>query len=407
MKKLIKTVALLMIPTIGLALTGCSPTKVTSTGNEYVIQNNGIEYYLQGTMVIGIDKNNGLKAVGCEVNEEEKQVNIEYIDNIMPLYLSEGNSVVVNNNIYKYSYGDLYKYSFTDNNYKLDEEIIDISSNFDNEYDSRSVSDLKTDGKYIYFIINPLTDYFKATPKGNYFKMGKMSLDGKEFELFDTVASSYTISDGWIYYFNNGYTANNDNYSFDYEQAGLYKMKTDGSEREELISGKINNYKCSLFDMDNTITEIKANEDYIYFIDHSERGQGRVCRTKKDGSDYQVISDNTAYSITFDTNNHMYYSNSEDGVTNRKIYEVSLDSMGETKLFEVSLGSPYLDCYDNYLYLSCSDYSKNNEFLAGERYDIANKKVESIYCHYNEYEVQNDIFSSLKKEGPYLEWETE
>lgn len=407
MKNLIKTVALLMIPTIGIAFTGCSPTKVLSTGNDYVIQNNGIEYYLQGSLVIGIDKNNELKAVGCEVNEEEKQVNIEYIDNIRPLCLSEYNSVVVNNNIYKIEYGNLYKYSFTDNNYKLDEEIIDISSNFDNEYDSRSVSDLKTDGKYIYFIINPSMEYFQASSKGNYFKMGKMSLDGKDFELFDTVALSYTISDGWIYYFNNGYTANNDNYSFDYEQAGLYKMKTDGSERVELISGKINNYNCNVFDNDNTITEIKVNGDYIYFVDYSERGEGRVCRTKKDGSDYQVISDNTAYSIAFDTKNHMYYSHGINGTANRKIYEVSLDNMGETKLFEEPLGSPYIDCYDNYLYLSYSTYSNTSKILVGKRYDIANKKVESIYCHYNEYEVQDDIFSSLKIEGPYLEWETE
>lgn len=45
-----------------------------------------------------------------------------------------------------------------------------------------------------------------AVSKDSLYKIGKMSFDGKEVDWYDVVASSYTIDDGYIYYFNNGYT---------------------------------------------------------------------------------------------------------------------------------------------------------------------------------------------------------
>lgn len=416
MKKKNKLFALLLLPVIGMTvISGCSSSEKTSTGNEVVVNNNGNDYYLDAGIIVNLGKNGELSAVGCEATEDNN--NVQYVDNIAPEKLSKYKSVYINNAIYCVKESNLYKYTFTDNKNILKKEEITINSDaFADEYGSKLIYDLKTDGQYLYFIIKPSMDYMSAVSKDSLYKIGKMSFDGKEVDWYDVVASSYTIDDGYIYYFNNGYTPDGGSYSFNFENSGLYKMKLDGSGKELMYNDfePESDTKNQLYFYD--LKAMKVYGDYLYFANYSSKGENKVCRIKKDGSDFETVSKNSAYSLSFDTeNNKLYYIGRGDntGLAKRKCYEILLDTFDETELFEIGINEPDVYYYNNYLYLNyadtalAADISSVSSVMIGERYDTVNKKLELLYGHYNKQEIKDGIFTTIKYDGPYLEWKSE
>ena len=416
MKKKNKLFALLLLPVIGMTvISGCSSAEKTSTGNEVVVNNNGNDYYLDAGIIVNLGKNGELSAVGCEATEDNN--NVQYVDNIAPEKLSKYKSVYINNAIYCVKESNLYKYTFTDNKNILKKEEITINSDaFADEYGSKLIYDLKTDGQYLYFIIKPSMDYMSAVSKDSLYKIGKMSFDGKEVDWYDVVASSYTIDDGYIYYFNNGYTPDGGSYSFNFENSGLYKMKLDGSGKELMYNDfePESDTKNQLYFYD--LKDMKVYVDYLYFANYSSKGENKVCRIKKDGSDFETVSKNSAYSLSFDTeNNKLYYIGRGDntGLAKRKCYEILLDTFDETELFEIGINEPDVYYYNNYLYLNyadtalAADISSVSSVMIGERYDTVNKKLELLYGHYNKQEIKDGIFTTIKYDGPYLEWKSE
>lgn len=416
MKKKNKLFALLLLPVIGMTvISGCSSAEKTSTGNEVVVNNNGNDYYLDAGIIVNLGKNGELSAVGCEATEDNN--NVQYVDNIAPEKLSKYKSVYINNAIYCVKESNLYKYTFTDNKNILKKEEITINSDaFADEYGSKLIYDLKTDGQYLYFIIKPSMDYMSAVSKDSLYKIGKMSFDGKEVDWYDVVASSYTIDDGYIYYFNNGYTPDGGSYSFNFENSGLYKMKLDGSSKELMYNDfePESDTKNQLYFYN--LKDMKVYGDYLYFANYSSKGENKVCRIKKDGSDFETVSKNSAYSLSFDTeNNKLYYIGRGDntGLAKRKCYEILLDTFDETELFEIGINEPDVYYYNNYLYLNyadtalAADISSVSSVMIGERYDTVNKKLELLYGHYNKQEIKDGIFTTIKYDGPYLEWKSE
>lgn len=416
MKKKNKLFALLLLPVIGMTvISGCSSAEKTSTGNEVVVNNNGNDYYLDAGIIVNLGKNGELSAVGCEATEDNN--NVQYVDNIAPEKLSKYKSVYINNAIYCVKESNLYKYTFTDNKNILKKEEITINSDaFADEYGSKLIYDLKTDGQYLYFIIKPSMDYMSAVSKDSLYKIGKMSFDGKEVDWYDVVASSYTIDDGYIYYFNNGYTPDGGSYSFNFENSGLYKMKLDGSGKELMYNDfeLESDTKNQLYFYD--LKDMKVYGDYLYFANYSSKGENKVCRIKKDGSDFETVSKNSAYSLSFDTeNNKLYYIGRGDntGLAKRKCYEILLDTFDETELFEIGINEPDVYYYNHYLYLNyadtalAADISSVSSVMIGERYDTVNKKLELLYGHYNKQEIKDGIFTTIKYDGPYLEWKSE
>lgn len=413
MKKKNILFALLLLPVIGMTvISGCSSSEKTSTGNEVVVNNNGNDYYLDAGIIVNLGKNGELSAVGCEATEDNN--NVQYVDNIAPEKLSKYKSVYINNAIYCVKESNLYKYTFTDNKNILKKEEITINSDaFADEYGSKLIYDLKTDGQYLYFIIKPSMDYMSAVSKDSLYKIGKMSFDGKEVDWYDVVASSYTIDDGYIYYFNNGYTSDGDSYSFYFENSGLYKMKLDGSGKELMYNDfeTESDTKNQLYFYN--LNDMKVYGDYLYFANYSSQGENKVCRIKRDGSDFETVSKNSAYSLSFDTeNNKLYYVGRSDttGLAKRKCYEISLDTFDETELFEISINEPDVYYYNNYLYLNYADTALAADIssvMIGERYDTVNQKLELLYGHYNKQELEDGIFTTIKYDGPYLEWKSE
>lgn len=212
------------------------------------------------------------------------------------------------------------------------------------------------------------------------FRIGRISKDGKSIEMLNDQihASAYTISDGWIYYFDNGFVDN----EIQKDRVGLYRAKEDGSNKEKIYSdfqGQSDNTNK----YNELCKNIQLVGDYIYFVDYSANGLGKVCRINKDGSNYQVISKYTAsnYTINEDSNT-LYYILGDKSATGEdiiihKVYEKQIDTDNEEKeLMDCISADDVLQYYDNCLYVSSSSFTFNN---SGQRYNFDKSKKEVIH----------------------------
>lgn len=305
------------------------------------------------------------------------------------------------NNIYfSYDHG-LGKYSYQDGDYIKSIWVVDdllkeneILNNKTGTKTFRNIENLQNYGEYVYF--NKTYDMMNIneTLKSS-FRIGKISKDGNSIEMLsDKIkASAYTISDDWIYYFDNGFNYSSDidydnhNFSsndFSQERVGLYRTKVDGSNIEKIYDD-FDRQKDEKASLNIICKDIKVVGDYIYFIDYSKNGKGRVCRVNIDGSDYQVISKNSAYFYTFNNDKDIIYYVSGPSLCSDSIYEYDNCNVYENKINDNFVESELMkpiknDCvlqyYNNCLYVSSNDLNIDD---AGQRYNFDKSKMEVIH----------------------------
>lgn len=416
-KKVIVSGVLCVSISIASVLCGCSSQTENKTGDAFII-NNGGEYYING-LVAKMESDGSAKSVGYPKEESD----YIYANDNAPVILKNGKYVFWNNTIYGEKGDDkaeLYKYAFPSDPLVVEKELwvdndtLSSSSVFENHEYHGCMAQWKIDGDYVYFITEPQKDYVNVD-KPIYYKLGRISLDGKTIESVNSItASSYTIDNGWIYYFDNGYVGNENDFSIESENVGLYKIKIDGSQKQKL-QGNMEQPSGYEYQYNDLYKDICCYGDYLYFIDYSKSTGGKVCRIKTDGTDYEVLSQENAYSITVDMkNNKLYYAQQDDFY--RKLYEVSLDSKQEVelyddKLYSVNIARTPIEYYNGYLYLSCYDYngiSPNMDYekYNCERYDINNNVMEVMRISYKDVEIDNGgISAATRKDGPYLKWD--
>jgi hypothetical protein len=150
------------------------------------------------------------------------------------------------------------------------------------------------------YYINVLNGWVYYVDYSDKHKVCKMKIDGSKKTQLTTDASSqiHVIGD-WIYYNN---------------QKGIAKMKTNGSCKTQL------NYDSAEY--------INVVGDWIYYFndasDISERG---IFKIKTDGSDRAELSeDGSSINVA---GNWIYYLNKED---NNKLYKMKTDATEKTKL---------------------------------------------------------------------------
>lgn len=403
------------IPVISSILQSSSSN---TTEKNYVIENNGNKYYIGGFGVAKLEKDDSVTAVHYEDAEE---VSSEITDDSTNLLcLSVDKSVYDGDTIYAQSsaYRELYKFTFKDD--KTAERSVWVNEETLNNSDvvtKKENSDLgytgnmtcwRLDGDYIYFIYAPGMDYFMSERDVAY-RLGRICKDGSSIEFIgDEIASSYTVKDGWIYYYDNGYTYNESlskGYEIDYDRAGIYKMRGDGSQKQRLVSdlGK----KGIESSYNDVCDKMEIFGDYLYFLDYSSKGKSRVCRMKTDGSDLEYVSENGAYSYTIDVeNNTLYYITGEYGQTSldsRNVYKASLDIKNDEVLFEYGqYGGPDFTVYNDYLYFSNTNFSID---FAGLKYNLKTSEYDKLVGYYEREEITDGIFTKHVTHGPYLNWE--
>lgn len=415
MKKHIRKIMSIAMLAIILAnfLSGCGSDGNTSE-KECVIHNSNGEYYIKAANIVKLEDDGSVTAV--KYNGAEDETNI--------ISISDEKSVYVDGSIYAQHRDittELYKFDFIDKTDTMersvwvDEETLLNSDVTIKGYYTGNMTCWNADGEYVYFICRPSWDLFQSEMSVAY-RLGKISKDGKTIEFIgEETASAYTVKDGWIYFYDNGYTYESNNFDIDYKRAGIYKMKGDGSEKTLLLDGfEPDDRNNDTFNKYNTLCDtMNIYNDYLYFIDYSVRGESRVCRVKLDGSEYERISDNGAYCYTIDLDkNNMYYASGEGGYSRtgkRTIYEASLKDNAEKELFEYgSIGEPVISYYNGYLYFkNCGQFvaTVNDKGVSGMRYNLVEEKMERLYGYYEIEKTTDGIFESQNRKGPYFYWE--
>ncbi len=318
----------------------------------------------------------------------------------------------------KYLYGrcgddrtNLYKYSFNEDgtvekSVWVSEKVLNNSVVVnDIGYYTGNMMDWTICGEYVYFICIPGLE-FRVNQYDIAYKLGRISKDGKKIEFIGETASTYAIKDGWIYFYDNGFTfdkKDKHHFEIDKNRAGIYKMRTNGSQKKLLLDN---------FVMDEThddgynrmCDKMQVVGDYLYFIDYSEMGKSRICRMKTDGSDVQYITQNGSYIYTVDTDsNELYYVTGEFGWSQeefREMYKVSLDSREEHKISEQIDPSCFkLTYWNNYIYFHNSYFylETNESRTCGMRYSIPTNTLERL----NGVVEQNSEFLVNPNTGGY------
>ena len=96
---------------------------------------------------------------------------------------------------------------------------------------------------FIYGAFIPSSECYEQSKPVAY-QIYRIAKDGSAFEFVggdSYSASSFVIKDGYIYYYDGGYTYDKDkkDAAIDLSRVGIYKMKIDGSDRKELYKTKL------------------------------------------------------------------------------------------------------------------------------------------------------------------------
>ncbi len=348
---------------------------------------------------------------GCgsliDISNDEQPMLLTTFDDNQTLGLLSDKSAYDGENIYSLisDHREIYKQTINGDGFATQEIFVNeqsLKDAFTNKLGTdvinpASIHDLSICDNYLCFFFAPSLE-FAVSDSDVAYKIGKINLDTKEIDFFDDIhASALAAKDGWIYYFDNGYTYNtsNNTYTTNSNIFGIYKMRIDGSENQLLLDG----FEQDSSDMNDSsllCNDFQIYDDYLYFTDDSKEGQSRVCRIMLDGSQKEYLTKEGAYNYTVDINNNkVYYSTGLFNMADedaRTVYEVSMETGDETELFKVT-GNREFTVYDDYLYISDMyqfiSFTKDGVLPCGKRYNLTNGSAETLYGK-KEFEIQFD-----------------
>lgn len=276
------------------------------------------------------------------------------------------------------------------------EQLHDSVLGYEDRY-TWSMGEYAVDGDYVYGHVTLDTTFIDSYKDLN-FRIFRISKSGDVIEFVggeDVRARDMVVRDGWIYYVDNGYTFDGKKYNYDNSRVGIYKIKTDGSEKTKLtddfsgLSGYYKdkaNYGCA--------GALTLWRDKLYYLNF-ENGESPLWRMELDGSNKEKLTDCSVsnYAIDYDHNSVIYFdviyaSNLADrddsDIENYNLYKLDLDSKKAEKLADFSLEDQLKDIYsgltydDGNVYFSCLYYVDK----------------ENSYCHWGV--VKTDVSTDKK-----------
>lgn len=378
------------------------PRASSNTTEKYaVIQNSYGNYYLSSYCIIPLDNLDSYSAVTYYNSEQESEKHCpsnlcktaydgEYF------YAQEGDDK-----------SNLYKYRFTDSNEMertvwVDEDTLKnsvVTTDSGIGYIG-NMSEFQADGDYIYFISLPSVEYL-PTNLDVRFRLGRISKDGKIIEFIgDEIASSFTVLDGLIYFYDNGY--NIQTHEIDESRAGIYKMKTDGTDKQLLLGNLEADPSDDIERRNNVLCDkLRIYDDKLFFINYSKEGQSRLCSIKTDGSKLEYITQKGVDEYTIDEETDtVYYTVGQYGLTQVEARSLIKASIGERKeeliIDKAIIRDPEIYFFDNYIY-----FVNPNQYHAGTlttdmknstigmRFDLNDKKAD-IFTEYINSRIEYD-----------------
>lgn len=223
------------------------------------------------------------------------------------------------------------------------------------------------------------------------FSVCRFAKDGSKIEFVDDIrACSMTASDGWLYYFDSGYTGKytsdgKSDVSVDSSKSGIYKCRTDGSEKKQLVSGiKLieGSYDGDISKIHNTITHMSVINNSLYYINNSEDGKGCLYKVGLDGGTPEKVTEKSCANYYIDTQTKtLYYfeGKSYELETFYTFISKDLESGTERQLFRKGSISRYkasMSVLGDYVY-----FADPNEYLGWNAIDV-DKSSEPYYHNY-------------------------
>lgn len=309
--------------------------------------------------------------------------------------------------------------SYDEVNRSYDDKFTSAILHFSNEWQY-------VDG-YIYFYISLPREQFDYLVETAY-KFGRINIEDKSIEIIGNNINvcDYVVYDEWVYFSDNGWDL--DSMSYNTRDAGLYKMRTDGSEVTKLLGFNPKNPDEYLHDGYAPFSELSVYDDQLYFIDNSDPWFGALKRMDLDGNDVEQVAENTTYEYTFDANSDtLYYVTGAAYLNNqtdvKEIYRVDLDNFEEDLFANYALKQDRIQiaCADGKLYFASINqlfgiYAKGNVYgskddpsFCGIYYDLEEEKATAAYRWHDIYYVEKEFLDKTIKEtvieNPHYYWE--
>ncbi len=391
-------------------------SQIADTQVKTVFTNNGTKYYCNGSSVWKIVDDNTFELV--KVYDQEKLSNTEipkeykaYYDKtgeqydpkdfLDSFYYSYSQDAACGNDFYgieRDNSGDYNHWSFKDSD-MVTRERIDTKNALEPvahkyQLETDRINDLLY---YMYFpldggdgfIYAPLRFDNETASKYSQFQLlfVRCAKDGSKYEMFDGVSvSDFTISDGWVYYYDSGYVPEEGKYkNFDAKRRGIYKMRTDGSEKTKIVDQIPINQLEENRDYLNAVYKMAVVGDSLYYIVKNNNNESYLYTVALNGGTAEKVTKNTCGDYYIDaSNNTLYYIKSDTLRTIDTLFVHHLSDHSETSLKTnyPFTGSPYgskshsFSVDGDYLYVA-----DNNE-LFGNSIDMKGQVALTKYKQY-------------------------
>ena len=373
-----------------VAVAGVDEQRV-SIGNE--------DFYWSAKGLISVKDSDNLAPVTLKVSEDSRFLT----------QMPYRQCVQVDDTIY-FKYGDNhYIYSF-ELDKKNENEVANEWLSFEDEDYMllQSAVDWQYADGYIYFYVYLRLEYAESMSDKIY-KLMRINIDTKEIETVSQTAAvcSYVVYNDYIYYCDNGYyseSGTSEKINYDQENAGIYRMKTDGSSQEKLLDyNPVSDSGSYAY----PYGKLSIYGDVLYFIDSSDLSNTVLCSMALDGTNLVKLSDDSVNEFTIDAySDKIYYMTGKFNIatTDRggDICEISLDGQNKKLLakdeFPGTTRALYAKDGKLYIYLP---YNINNTYNTQDEpweggYVIDTKKG-NIKALYSYCEMKEEI----SQEGRY------
>ncbi len=258
---------------------------------------------------------------------------------------------------------------------------------------------------YIYFITSHEMRNYEGRRDSTSI-LARINTKTKDIELIDENIApiSYVVSGKWIYFSESGY--NRDDNDYDLDKAGIYKIRTNGTDKQKLLDLDI--AKDAEYPAQYLYKDLSLYDGKLYFIDNSNPKKHRLCRVNTNGKEVEEISSNSVTTYTIDAeSNILYYSKASTAETTyySNIYSVSLKNNSETKLAELSHSQNLtMEVLDGKLYMQPTDFIRkglreNDATILSLFYDINTKELFGIF-----YSKDKEVFIE-EYSGEYFQLE--
>ncbi len=277
---------------------------------------------------------------------------------------------------------------------------------------ARDLTDFTVDGDDVFARVEGSFEYANEHKSLNnrlvhFGSDGSIKLVGDE----DVCAVSFAVSDGWIYYADNGYEydiARNE-YRYNSNRVGIYKIRTDGTEKT-LLKDSFNEYAIEDTEPHfGCAGNLSLCGGKLYYISLTDGENTFLYRMDSDGANDERLAEVSVDNYAADTSNNTVYvrtgtfGTDPSGVQN--LYRIDLNNKSNQMMTELQGSTYYMTVANGYLYVYDDHRDFRNKCL--KRIDLKDDTVQFLFCRtFEKTDKDGDsgIEKRVEEKSPEYTW---